>query len=116
MYEILDVQNTWDVADAFDNALPHHLDPWLDEEESELRSELHKFWLLDRIKVLTIAIMKRWKSFMPPLDSDDGGGTRSNNKWLTLRFTQKTDARSVKSKSLLNQKGLKYIELDMIFG
>ncbi|MEE8114166.1 MAG: hypothetical protein V3T23_07395 [Nitrososphaerales archaeon] len=41
--ETLDVQNTWDIADAFNNAVPHHLDPWLDEEESELRSELHKF-------------------------------------------------------------------------
>ena len=29
----------WDVADAFNNAVPHHLDTWLDEEDSELRSE-----------------------------------------------------------------------------
>jgi len=65
VYETPDVQKTWDIADAFDYAVPHHLDPWLDEEDSELRSELHKFWLLVQIKVLTITTMKRWKSFMP---------------------------------------------------
>ena len=64
MYETLDVQKTLDIADAFNNAVPHHLDPWLDEKDSELRSGLNKFWLLGQIKVLTIKTMKRWKSFM----------------------------------------------------
>jgi len=65
VYETPDVQKTWDIADAFDYAVPHHLDPWLDEEDSELRSELYKFWLLGRIKVLTITTMKHWKSSIP---------------------------------------------------